>query len=135
MIFDTNSFHPKEYNLTRRFQENTLCGLHLTITHKIIVSTVWFVIALAALFGSMWITGIVFKKEVLGDNYDLIMSMLSKYPDIQIEIFNLHRLGQSKYESLGMEYEFVLTDKEEIELQKFYKQLTDKGFKVKINKV
>ena len=63
------------------------------------------------------------------------MSMLSKYPDIQIEIFNLHRLGQSKYESLGMEYEFVLTDKEEIELQKFYKQLTDKGFKVKINKV
>ena len=68
-------------------------------------------------------------------NEDLIMSMLSKYPDIQIEIFNLHRLGQSKYESLGMEYEFVLTDKEEIELQKFYKQLTDKGFKVKINKV
>lgn len=68
-------------------------------------------------------------------NRELIIGMLSKYPDVQIEIFNLHRLGQSKYESLGTEYDFVVTDIEELELQKFYKQLIAQDFKVKINKV
>ncbi len=56
----------------------------MILLSKIIVSTVWFVIALAALFGSMWITGIVFKKEVLGDNYDLIMSMLSQFSNVSV---------------------------------------------------
>lgn len=68
-------------------------------------------------------------------NKKLILGMISKYSDIQIEIFNLHRLGQSKYESLGKKYNFVETDREELELQKFYEQLTIHGFNVKVNKV
>lgn len=51
---------------------------------KIIVSTVWFVIALAAFFGSLWVTGLVIKEEVLGDNYDVIMSVLSQFSDFSI---------------------------------------------------
>ncbi len=68
-------------------------------------------------------------------NKELIIGMLAKYPDIQIEIFNLHRLGESKYDSLGIEYDFAESDKEELELLKFYKQLSEQGFTVKINKV
>ena len=69
------------------------------------------------------------------ENKELIVRMLSKYVDIPIEIFNLHRLGQSKYESLAREYHFMIIEKEEQELQLFYKQLIDQGFKVQINKV
>ena len=51
---------------------------------KVLVSTVWFVVALAALFGSMWVTVVVLKEEVLGENYDLIMSVLSQFSTVNV---------------------------------------------------
>lgn len=51
---------------------------------KVIVSTIWFVVALAALLGSLWITIVVLKEEILGDSYDLIMGMLSQVSSINI---------------------------------------------------
>ena len=51
---------------------------------KVLVSTVWFVVALAALFGSMWVTVVVLKEEVLGENYDLIMSVLSQFSTVHV---------------------------------------------------
>lgn len=56
----------------------------MTLLSKIIVSTVWFVIALAAFFASLWITGLVIKEEVLGENYDVIMSVLSQFSDFSV---------------------------------------------------
>lgn len=51
---------------------------------KVLVSTVWFVVALAAFFGSVWITAVVFKEELLGDRYDLIMSLLSQISTVNV---------------------------------------------------
>ena len=51
---------------------------------KVLVSTVWFVVALAAFFGSMWVTVVVLKEEVLGENYDLIMSVLSQFSTVNV---------------------------------------------------
>ncbi len=54
------------------------------LASKVLVSTVWFVIALAALFASLWITLVVLKEEVLGENYDLIMGMLSQISSVNL---------------------------------------------------
>ena len=54
---------------------------------KVIVSTVWFVIALAALFGSFWVMCVVVREELLGDSYDMVMSLLS-----QVSTFNVTTL-------------------------------------------
>ncbi len=51
---------------------------------KVFVSAVWFVVALAALLGSLWITLIVMKEEVLGENYDLIVGMLSQVSSVNL---------------------------------------------------
>lgn len=56
----------------------------MTLLSKIIVSTVWFVIALAAFFASLWITALVIKEEVLGENYDVIMSVISQFSDFSV---------------------------------------------------
>jgi pyruvate formate lyase activating enzyme len=67
-------------------------------------------------------------------NRKLIIDLVSKYRDIPIELFTLHRLGQSKYESLGKEYSFETSDREMDLMTQFYDYLTTKGFDVKINK-
>lgn len=54
---------------------------------KVLVSTIWFVIALAALFGSMWVTVVVLKEEVLGENYDTIMGLISQFSTVKISSF------------------------------------------------
>ena len=51
---------------------------------KVLVSTSWFVIALAALFGSMWVTAVVLKQEVLGENYELIMDLISQFSTVNV---------------------------------------------------
>ena len=51
---------------------------------KVIVSTIWFVAALAAIFGSLWVTLVVLKEEVLGENYDLVMGVLSQISSVNI---------------------------------------------------
>lgn len=51
---------------------------------KVIVSAVWFVIALVALLGSLWVTMVVLKEEILGENYDLVMGMLSQISTVNI---------------------------------------------------
>lgn len=56
----------------------------MILASKVIVSTVWFVIALAALLGSLWITIVVLKEEILGENYDLIMGVLSQISTVNV---------------------------------------------------
>ncbi len=51
---------------------------------KVIVSTTWFVIALAAVLGSLWITLVVMKEEILGENYDLIMGVVSQISTVNL---------------------------------------------------
>ncbi len=51
---------------------------------KVLVSAVWFVIALAALLGSLWVTLVVVKEEVLGENYDMIMSVISQVSSVNV---------------------------------------------------
>jgi len=69
------------------------------------------------------------------ENQKLITDLISKYPDIPIELFTMHRLGQSKYESLEREYSFVTSDKETDGMILFYNSLISKGLDVKINKL
>ncbi len=51
---------------------------------KVIVSTTWFVIALAAFFGSMWVTVVVLKQDVLGENYEAIMGLISQFSSVKV---------------------------------------------------
>ncbi len=56
----------------------------MILTSKVIVATVWFVIALVALLASLWVTVVVLKEEILGDNYDLVMGMLEQISTVNI---------------------------------------------------
>ncbi len=56
----------------------------MILASKVIVSAVWFVIALAALLASLWVTIVVLKEEILGENYDLIMGMLEQVSTVNI---------------------------------------------------
>jgi hypothetical protein len=56
----------------------------MILASKVIVSAVWFVVALAALLASLWVTVIVLKEKVLGDNYDLIMGMLEQISTVNV---------------------------------------------------
>lgn len=51
---------------------------------KVFVSAIWFVIALAAFFGSVWITAVVLKQEVIGESYDMIMDLISQFSNVKI---------------------------------------------------
>ncbi len=51
---------------------------------KAIVSAVWFVIALADFFASMWIIIVVIREEVIGEYYDIAMSMFSQFSTVKI---------------------------------------------------
>ena len=56
----------------------------MILASKVIVSAVWFVVALAALLASLWVTIVVLKEEVLGDNYDLIMGVLEQVSTVNV---------------------------------------------------
>lgn len=56
----------------------------MILLSKILVSTTWFVLALAALFGSLWVSAVVMKEEILGENYDMLMGLLSQISNINI---------------------------------------------------
>lgn len=56
----------------------------MILASKVIVSAVWFIIALAALLASLWVTLVVLKEEILGENYDLIMGMLEQISTVNV---------------------------------------------------
>lgn len=64
-----------------------------------------------------------------------LIKVLSQYKDIRIELFNLHDLGQSKYNSLNINYEFLRGNFEEETMMEFYEYLSEEGYNVKINKI
>jgi pyruvate formate lyase activating enzyme len=68
-------------------------------------------------------------------NKKRIIDLLSQYKDIPIELFGLHKLGESKYESLGREYDFIMNENEDVAIKQFYDLLAAKGHRVKINRI
>lgn len=68
-------------------------------------------------------------------NRKLLIETVSRYRDIKIELFNLHDLGQSKYDSLKMDYNFLRGDLEEKTMMEFYEYLNGRGHNVRINKI
>ncbi len=69
------------------------------------------------------------------NNVDRILKVISRYKDVKIELFTLHKLGQSKYDSLGKEYDFLIDESEEQRMQEFYYILRNKGLNVTINQI
>lgn len=59
----------------------------MILASKVLVASVWFVIALVALLASMWVTVVVLKEEILGENYDLIMSVLDQVTSVNVASF------------------------------------------------
>lgn len=74
------------------------------------------------------------KYTLRKENRIKIRNFLSQYPDISIEMFRLHNLGDDKYKHLGIinhpSYECTNGSFEEL-----YNTLKSDGFDVKINKI
>ena len=56
----------------------------MILASKVIVATVLFVVSLAALLASLWVTVVVLKEEILGENYDLIMGMINQISTVNV---------------------------------------------------
>lgn len=75
------------------------------------------------------------KYTMTNDNKFELINFLSKYRDISIEVFNLHRLGEGKYKSLSMKYDFEEGEDEKEEMQRFKEQLIRKGHYVSVKNI
>lgn len=68
------------------------------------------------------------------DNINKIIELCKKYNDVKVEIFKIHNLGFSKYESLGLKAnEFLDIDDEEVE--EVYKLLSKENIEADIIKL
>lgn len=68
-------------------------------------------------------------------NKKMIVDVISCYKDICIELFTLHDLGKSKYDSMTLQYDFQKSEFENQAMMEFYELLKNQGYKVKINKI
>lgn len=75
------------------------------------------------------------KYTMCNSNKIKLIEFLNKYSDVAIELFNLHKLGESKYKSLGLRYDFDEGVNEEREMNVFYNELIKGGRDVSINKI
>lgn len=77
-----------------------------------------------------------FAKTIAQENLEMISTLFSKKAPSLIEIFKIHNLGQSKYESLGQEYnsgqEYEISDSQ---MDKVKKCFTDKKYSCDIIKI
>ncbi len=73
------------------------------------------------------------QYTLIEDNKNLITALIDDYKDIDIELFNLHDLGKSKYDSLGREMMYSPDKDEKTCMEEYYKTLVKKGHRVRIN--
>jgi len=65
------------------------------------------------------------------NNQDLLITFFARYKNIKIELFEIHQLGKSKYQSMGKQlWENEDVDKNKLDL--FYKTLKQMGHDVEI---
>ena len=76
------------------------------------------------------------KQYTLSEaNKKLITGLLADYKDIEIELFNLHDLGNSKYDSLGRTMQYKPDKDEETCMMEYCKTLVDRGHRVRVNRL
>ena len=63
------------------------------------------------------------------ENEERLMSFFELYPDIPVEMFAIHILGEKKYETLGMKKPPVIGSER---MKPFYRALCTAGVKAKI---